>query len=225
VAASSSGSTWLYLMRHGEVEHAREGRFFGHTDVALSDAGLAQAEALGRELGGEPIAAVYTSDLRRARLSARPLAAARGLEAPAVSALREMAMGAWEGLTWSEIRARDPARAARWLADPVGVAFPGGEALRDLRARVLPALGELLARHAGSRLAVVAHGGSNRIVLAEALGLPLGNVLRLAQDYACWNLIEYRGETAIVHAVNRRVPGTDGAAPVERGASGSDGTA
>jgi alpha-ribazole phosphatase len=208
-------STWLYLLRHGEVEQAGEGRFFGHTDVALSSTGLEQATALGRALARESIVAVYASDLRRARESATPLAEARGTRPEIVPALREVAMGAWEGLTLAEIRARDPRRIAGWLADPVGVPFPGGEDLRDLRARVVPALDALLARHVGQRLAVVAHGGSNRIILAEALGLPLANVLRLAQDYACWNLIEYRPRTTVVHAVNRRVPGLGGAPPVE----------
>ena len=55
-------STWVYLARHGEVLHAAEGRFFGHTDITLSPAGLAQAAALGERLGGEPIEAVYEID-------------------------------------------------------------------------------------------------------------------------------------------------------------------
>ena len=124
-------------------------------------------------------------------------------------------MGRWEGLTFREIREREPDGAARWLADPVTVRFPGGENLEDLRARVMPALAEILARHAGRRVAVVAHGGPNRVVLGEALGMPLGNILRFAQDYACWNLIEYRRRTAVLHALNHRPAGIPAAAPVE----------
>ncbi len=56
-------STWVYLIRHGEVEHAAEGRFFGHTDVALSATGLRQVEALARQLALEPIEAVYVFPL------------------------------------------------------------------------------------------------------------------------------------------------------------------
>jgi alpha-ribazole phosphatase/probable phosphoglycerate mutase len=208
-------STWVYLARHGEVLHAAEGRFFGHTDVALSPVGRAQADALGVQLAAEPIEAVYASDLRRARESATPLACARGTDVVAVAPLREMAMGRWEGLTFAEIQAREPELCARWLADPFAMPFPEGEGVADLRARAVPALRRVVERHAGRRIAVVAHGGTNRVLLAEALGLPLANIFRLAQDYAAWSLIEYRGDRAVVHLVNQRPPGVPGAPPVE----------
>ena len=213
-------STWVYLVRHSEVEHAAEGRFFGHTDVALSPAGQLQATALGRRLGGEAIGAVYASDLRRARESAVPLAAARGVTPTLVAALREMAMGRWEGLTFGEMRAREPEAVTRWLADPVTVPFPEGENLENLRARVVPAFTDLVDRHRGQRIAVVAHGGSNRVILAEALGLPLQNLLRLGQDYAGWSLIEYGNRGTVVHAVNQRVDDAVAAPPVETTAGG-----
>jgi len=213
-------STWVYLIRHGEVEHAAEGRFFGHTDVALSATGLRQVEALARQLALEPIEAVYASDLTRARQSAAPLAGSRGLDPVVVPALREMAMGRWEGLTFPEIREREPDALARWLANLTTFPFPGGENLEDLRARVMPAFREILDRHAGGRIAVVAHGGPNRVILAEALGLPLGHLLRLAQDYACWSVVEYQADAAILHTLNQRVAGIAAAAPVERTAVG-----
>jgi broad specificity phosphatase PhoE len=215
-----TASTWVYLARHGEVLHAAEGRFFGHTDVDLSPAGVAQVAALAKRLRAEPIEAVYASDLARARQSAVPLAAARGTEVVALAPLREIGMGRWEGLTFAEIREREPDLCARWLADPFAIPFPDGEALIDVRARAVPAIRTLVERHAGGRIAVVAHGGTNRVILGEALGLPLGNVLRLAQDYACWSLIEYRDGTALVHSVNQRPPGPPGAAPVESRLSG-----
>jgi len=212
---SASTSTWVYLARHGEVRHAAELRFLGHTDVALSPAGIEQVEALGRRLGAEPIDAVYASDLQRARRSAAPLAAARGVDVVAVPGLREMAMGRWEGLTFAEIEAREPEHCARWLADPVGVAFPEGESLGDLHARVVPALRALIGLHRGRRIAVVAHGGTNRAILGDALGLPLVEVLRLPQDYAAWSLIEYTDGGATVHALNQRLDWVAGLDPVE----------
>jgi alpha-ribazole phosphatase len=208
-------STWVYLARHGEVLHAAEGRFFGHTDIALSSIGVAQAAALGERLAAEPIEAVYASDLVRARESAAPLAAARGTSVVSVPPLREMAMGRWEGLTFAEIQAREPELCARWLADPFAMPFPEGEGVADLRARAVPALRRVVERHAGQRIAVVAHGGTNRVLLAEALGLPLANIFRLAQDYAAWSLIEYRDARAVVHLVNQRPAGVPGAPPVE----------
>jgi alpha-ribazole phosphatase len=208
-------STWVYLARHGEVLHAAEGRFFGHTDIALSPVGRAQVAALGECLAAEPIEAVYASDLLRACDSAAPLASARGTKVIPVPPLREMAMGRWEGLTFPEIQAREPELCARWLADPFAMPFPEGEGVADLRARAVPALRQVIERHAGRRIAVVAHGGTNRVLLAEALGLPLPNIFRLAQDYAAWSLIEYRGDRAVVHLLNQRPAGTGGALPVE----------
>ena len=208
-------STWVYLARHGEVLHAAEGRFFGHTDVALSPAGIAQTVALAKRLRTEPIEAVYASDLARARHSAAPLAVARGTEVVAMAPLREIGMGRWEGLTFAEIQTREPELCDRWLADPFVIPFPDGEALTDVRARAVPAIRTLVERHGGGRIAVVAHGGTNRVILGEALGLPLANILRLAQDYAAWSLIEYRDGAAVVHSVNQRPPGPPGTAPVE----------
>jgi broad specificity phosphatase PhoE len=213
----SPASTWLYLIRHGEVTGSTEGRFFGHTDVALSTVGLRQVAALSERLAAEPIDAVYTSDLLRARQSAAPLAAPGRVGPVVLPALREIAMGRWEGLTFGQIREQDPDALRGWLADPTAVPFPGGETLQELRDRVVPAIGEALARHAGRRVAVVAHGGSNRVVLAEALGLPLRNALRLAQDYACVNLIEYRQAGAVLHRLNHQLTGVPAAPPVESG--------
>jgi len=196
-------STWLYLIRHGEVRQGAEGRFVGHTDVPLSEAGLEQIRRVGRALAGVPIDAVYSSDLLRSRQSADEVARALGLEPVALPSLREMAMGRWEGLTLREITTRDPDLFQEWMARLDTFTFPGGESLAGLRARVLPALREILGRHAGRRVAVVAHGGPNRVILAEALGLPLAHLLRLGQEYGGLSLVEYGEETAIVHRLNQ----------------------
>jgi alpha-ribazole phosphatase len=137
-----------------------------------------------------------------------------------VPALREMAMGRWEGLTFREIREREPETLDRWLANLTTHPFPDGESLDALRERVMPVVQAILARHAGRRIAVVAHGGTNRVILAEALGLPLGHLLRLAQDYACWSLIEYRHAGPVLHTLNQRVAAIAAAAPVERSVVG-----
>ena len=209
-------STWVYLIRHGEVEHAAARRFLGHADVPLSPVGREQAEALARTLGSEAIEAVYASDLVRAQASAAPLAAARRRVPELVPALREIALGRWDGLTFAEMEAREPDTVRRWLADAAGFVYPGGESLRDLHARVLPALRTLVARHAGRRIAVVAHSGTNRVILGEALGVPLGEIVRIGQVYGAWSLVEYGDDAPIVHTLNQPVA-VPGAPPVDRG--------
>ncbi len=194
-------STWLYLIRHGAVQGGPH-RFYGHTDVPLSPEGEAQLSALGSTLRKEGIEAVYASDLSRSRRSAERLASPFALTPVIIPAFREMAMGRWERLTHEEITAREPERFKEWMANLATFPFPDGESLFDLRARVMPALAELLTRHAGGRFALVAHGGTNRVILGEALGMPLDHVISLGQEYGALNLLEYRDGTVLVHRLN-----------------------
>lgn len=193
--------TLLYLVRHGEVEG--EGNLHGQVDVALTARGVAQAEAVAARLAGEPLAAVYCSDLSRARRGAELVARGRGLTPTPDPAFRELHMGAWDGRPFAELREAAGEGLAAWWADLEGYVLPGGESLAGLRARVLAALEGVLARHAGEAVCLVAHGGVNRVVLFDALGLPLSHYHRLAQDYGCLNVIEYFPDGArLVRLVN-----------------------
>ena len=162
-------ATRLVLVPHAETEEWARGRCYGRLDVPLSPRGLRQAEALGAALAELPLAAVYASPLARALDTARPIAAAQELDPVVLDALRELDFGEVEGLRYDEIEAQRPELFRAWMDDPAGVPFPGGESLGDLRARVLPAAAEIRARHVREAVAVVAHGGVIRIVLAEAL--------------------------------------------------------
>jgi broad specificity phosphatase PhoE len=183
--------TLIYLLRHGEVEQAATRRFIGHLDVPLSAHGLRQCAAQGARLGGVALAGVFASDLQRARRSGELLGAPHGLTPTLLPALREMAMGRWEGLTADQIRAREPETFAHWMAHVDAFAFPDGESLTDLLGRAWPAFQGLVAAHAGQRIAVAAHGGTNRVLLCQALGLPLGRILALGQDYGALTVLEH----------------------------------
>lgn len=182
----------MYLLRHGEVEGAATRRFIGSTDVALSPAGEGQCRAQAERLRPVRLAAVYTSDLVRARRSGEIVGEPQGLAPVVVPALREMAMGRWEGLTAAEIEAREPALFRAWMARVGDFPFPEGESVPDLAGRAWPALEALAMRHAGEAIAVVAHGGTNRAMLCRALGLPLARILALGQDYAALSVLERR---------------------------------
>ncbi len=182
--------TLIFLIRHGEVVRADTRRFIGHMDVPLSLRGeqqcLEQAKTL-REVG---LAAVFSSDLARARRSAEIIAAPHGLVPIEVPALREMSMGRWDGLTAAEIQEREPAAFAEWMARVGEFPFPEGESVADLLARAWPAFASLVDDHAGRAIAVVAHGGTNRALLCRALGVPLARLLGLGQDYGALSLLE-----------------------------------
>jgi broad specificity phosphatase PhoE len=158
--------------------------------VPLSPLGAAQIAALAARLSRARFDAIYCSDLVRTRRSAEILAAPHRLAPIADPALREFAMGDWDGMTAEEIRAVDPAAFKAWMADVGRFQFPGGESLQDLEARVLPAFEAIVARHPGTTVAVVAHGGSNRAILCRALGLGPERLLALGQDYAALSVIE-----------------------------------
>ena len=182
--------TTVCLVRHGSVVGAETRRFIGHLDVPLSPLGIAQIDALSCRLRGVTFDGIYCSDLERTRHSAEILAAPHHLTPIRNAALREFAMGEWDGLTAEQIRARDARAFEAWMADVGRFQFPGGESLRDLIARAVPAFDALVARHAGGTVAVVAHGGSNRAILCHALGLGPERLLALGQDYAALSVLE-----------------------------------
>ncbi len=181
--------TRVYLVRHGAVVGAETRRFIGHLDVPLSEAGERQLRALARRLSAVALGALYASDLARTRRSAELLGAPHGLTPRLLPALREFAMGRWEGLTAAEIREREPEAFAAWMADVGGYRFPEGESLGDLAARAWPAFERIVEAHAGETVAVVAHGGTNRMILCRALGLPPTRLLAVGQDYGGLTLL------------------------------------
>jgi len=167
-----AGRAHLLLMRHGETAWNVEGRIQGHTDTPLSERGLAQAQELVLVLREEPIAAVYSSDLGRARETAAPLARERGLALQIEPRLRERGFGLFEGHTYDEAQARWPAEYAIWQRREPAYAVPGGESYLELRSRVLASLAAIAAAHDGATVAVITHGGVLDAVFRAARGIP-----------------------------------------------------
>jgi alpha-ribazole phosphatase len=194
------------LVRHGSVIGAETRRFIGHLDVPLSALGEAQIAALAARLRGIRFDAIYCSDLQRTRRSAEILAAPHRLTPIANPALREFAMGDWDGLTAEEIRALDAVAFKAWISDVGRFQFPGGESLQDLQARVLPAFEAIVGRHRGGTVAMVAHGGSNRAILCRALELGPERLLALGQDYAALSVLERRAGHWTLRTLNHCEP-------------------
>jgi len=196
----------IYLFRHGEVVLADTRRFIGHLDVPLSPLGERQSAAQAARLASVKLAALYTSDLTRARRTGEIIGAPHGLVPTVVPALREMAMGRWEGLTAAAIQRDEPAKFAEWMANVGEFPFPDGESLPDLEARAWPAFESIAGAHAGQAIAIVAHGGTNRALLCRALGLPPGRLLSMGQDYGALTVLE-RIDTAwrLLHLNERPV--------------------
>jgi probable phosphoglycerate mutase len=151
--------TRLLLIRHGETDWNRAQRIQGQIDIALNETGVAQAQRLGQALAGEPIAAIYASDLDRAQVTAQAVSRVSGVALRTDLRLRERHYGAFQGLTYDEIVEQWPQQAQSWRERDPSFAPEGGESLLDLYARVLPALESLASAHSGEQIVWVTHGG------------------------------------------------------------------
>lgn len=183
--------TRIHLLRHGQVEGFENRRYNGQADVPLTPLGRDQSQAFARRLQALSLAAVYSSDLSRSCYGAEQIAASHGLQVQTLAALRELHIGDWEGLTWVEIECRWPQLWQARLADLVHVAPPGGESLLQVAGRVRPVITRLIEAHRGEEIAIVAHGGVNRIILLDAIGAPLERMFHVEQSYGCLNIIDY----------------------------------
>ncbi len=162
----------LLLARHGQTDWNDAQRFQGQSDVPLNDTGRQQAAALGKRLACERIDLICVSDLGRARETASLIAAPHGCKIRTDSRLREIHFGDWEGLTYDEVRQRDPSTLAAWEADLLTTSAPNGETLNELTTRIQSLLDDLRAQHANKTILIVAHGGPLQILLCLALSLP-----------------------------------------------------
>jgi broad specificity phosphatase PhoE len=174
-----SARTRIFLLRHGEVDAAWNGRIYGALDVPLSAAGEREAARAAERLAGLELSAVVSSGLARTEFGAALLRAPRGLERQDDADLRELERGDWAGLTLAELETRSPGAFARWSAAPARERSPGGESLADLARRVEPRFESWCERHAGGALAFVVHGWVVRVLLCRVLGLELDRAARL----------------------------------------------
>ncbi len=176
--------TRLILIRHGQTDWNLEGRYQGQSDPPLNQAGREQAAAMARRLAGQPIEAVYASDLQRAAETARIIADALGLEVHLRRGLREINQGAWEGMLFADIQARYGALWAARRRDPTHARPPGGESVAELAERVGAVLDEIARSHPAGPVVVVSHGLALATVLCRLEGLPLTRAYDLIPDNA-----------------------------------------
>ena len=195
--------TRFYLVRHGQVEGYQEKRYNGQSNVALTELGQEQSDRVSACLSATALDAVYSSDLGRSRYCAGLIAEGHGLAVVAEQALREINFGDWEGRTWVELQKAYPQDWQRRLQDLTNYQVPGGESLQQAADRIRPMIRRILEKHPGGDVALVAHGGVNRIILLDAIGAALEQAFSLEQDYGCLNIIDYLdGGHSVVRLLN-----------------------
>ena len=165
-------TTKLLLIRHGETDDNQRRVFQGQSGRGLNARGRDQAARLAARFGrvGLRAAALYCSDLERAQETADLLSATLNLVPVADPALREVHVGAWQGLGYEDIAARHP---EEWDAWRRGVDFKrgGGETYAELGDRVTAAIDGIASAHAGETVVIVSHGAAIKVFVGRVLGL------------------------------------------------------
>jgi probable phosphoglycerate mutase len=200
-------STFLYLVRHGAIINVNGKRYIGQIEAPLSERGVEQAWALRNWLEPVDFSRAFCSDITRSQRTAKIVIGQRDIPLQVSAELREISLGDWEGVSFHDIASRFPKEYEARGKDLENWRPPGGESFGDCRKRVLPFLRRMLADSQGNVL-LVGHAGINRLILCEALGIPVKNLMNIGQDYGCVNLIEYSDSRVRLHLQNYAPLGT-----------------
>jgi broad specificity phosphatase PhoE len=166
------------LVRHGQTDWNREGRFQGQSDTALNQTGRAEALALAAQLKGYSFAAIFTSDLIRARETAEIIATVLALPITAEPRLREIKQGEWEGQFMEDIRSRSAEGWDERKIDPVHFHPPGGESVAELAERTLAAMRYIVHLYPVGNVLIVSHGLALATIICREGGIPMGEAFQ-----------------------------------------------
>jgi broad specificity phosphatase PhoE len=181
----------IILVRHGQTQWNQVERFRGQIDVPLNETGLAQAEAVARRIAAQwSPAAIYSSSLSRATVTAQKIAHPFGLTVTPNAGLIDINFGEWQGLSAEEAQERWPDQIWNWIHAPQQVIVPGGESFSTVQSRALYAINELVIKHPGDTIVLVSHTVINRLILLGILGLGMERFWALRQDNCAINVLD-----------------------------------
>lgn len=170
----------LVLVRHGETEWNKLGKFQGQADIALNERGLSQAKETARAAISWRPTSLYSSPLIRTRQVAQEIARVTGLTVATDTRLQELDLGEVEGVSGEQMRTQWPQVHETWRKSPELVTMPGGESLVQLHERTWQAV-EAVAKASGEAdtIVVVSHNFAIRAICGTLLGMPLSNFHRM----------------------------------------------
>jgi len=189
-------------VRHGETKGNSSERFWGRTDVELSDVGLRQAERLRDRLASENISIVYSSNLCRALQTAKVIASRHELSVIACHELQEIDFGSVEGLTYGEISQKYPDLVRSWFSRDLSFRFPDGESIADLNNRLSRFLHRLEEHAREETIVVAAHSGVLRLLICNLLSVELWHWRQIRLDLASLSVVETYSDVAILSSLN-----------------------
>ena len=181
----------LVLVRHGETEWNKLGKFQGHCDIALNSRGMAQARETAQAVMVWKHSAVFSSPLLRTMQVAQEISRLSGMPVVQVPGLKELSLGDLEGVTGEEMQTGWPEVYAAWRDDPAAVSMPNGESLAELQERACTALDALEQAHGEDEaLILVSHNFAIRSIVGKVLGMPLSNFHRMSLSLSSICVVE-----------------------------------
>ena len=185
----------IILTRHGQVEGIDPPRFRGRMELELTSVGRQQAVALAKAVSRQfKPDVVVTSPRKRCQATGAEVAQECGIRTQVQEGFDDFDYGQWQWKTHAEVEAEFPAESERWQRAPQWMQFPEGESLQAVALRTTDALRALFVRHKAQTVVLVAHDSVNRVILTQALDLPLSAYWRIQQEPCCINLMTFDGE-------------------------------
>ena len=170
-------ATTVYIVRHGQTEGNRDNRYIGSTDIDLTELGKIQAQVTAEYLYKTvKFDKIYSSDLKRAYITAMATAKKQNLEVIKEPAFREFYGGKWENMIFSDIVTQYPNEYKTWSEDFASLRCPDGESVEELSNRTYEAIKRIAVSNDGKTIAVFAHGGVIRTLICRLSGKPLSEI-------------------------------------------------
>lgn len=167
----------LILIRHGETDWSRQKKYCGLTDIDLNQKGIARAKKTALEIKNEKIYKIYSSDSKRAYNFAKLIF--KNMPIENLTSLREINFGIFEGLTYAQAARKFPEIYKKWLSDPANTPIPKGESLSEMAKRIKKLLNSISTNNKNKTLALVTHAGPIKVILCQALKLPLNKIWQI----------------------------------------------
>lgn len=184
----------LYIVRHGETDWNKMGKYQGITDIPLNENGLNQAKACANALKDVTFDRILSSDLSRALVTAETIRGDRTTSIKVDKRLRELNFGDWEAMLFSDIEARWPGLIDEMYLRPHLVKVPNGESFKDLQDRAWAGLEEFLNfNDEEETLLIACHGGTIRTLLCKLLDISISHCWNFSQGNTAINRIFYNG--------------------------------
>jgi broad specificity phosphatase PhoE len=205
----------VLLIRHGQTDWNVAGRWQGFEQTSLNEEGLQQAHTLANYLRDHSINAIFSSDLPRAFQTASILAAAFGLTPQPDPRLRELNLGAFQGLTYEQIQVTYPHVIDAWRADWMGYPVPNGESRLQMQNRAYQAWESIVRQPWGPEVAVVSHGGTIKLLLMKLFEQDSATIRHVELPNTSISTVERAGEIWRVASLGRTPHLVNGHAPLD----------